>query len=231
MFGALGAQYSDPPFHCLHDALSDMKETVFMTMGTMKLSYTCAVLHTDLPYYVFDPHSQNSLGMAAADGKATMTVPQTVAELQTFFNNLSKSVNIVIDSAFEITPVKLAYACKPASDYDCSSVFSGFSVMSDSELDKVTKVQENQQKKVSDISRMSYSLVKLDCNISETYDSYPLFNSDDEIPLSTLQPKDDYPMPDSDQGYMDSSGSEYDPNTQILTVHIMILTMTFPWLK
>ena len=101
----------------------------------------------------------------------------------TFFNNLSKSVNIDIDSAFEITPVTLAYACKPQSDY-CSSVFSGFSVVSDSELDKFTKVQEDREKKISDISCMSYSPVKLDCNISETD---PLLDSDDEIPLSKLQ--------------------------------------------
>ena len=76
------------PYQNLLKCLSNIETFAFLTISC----YTVAVIHDDM-YYVFDPHSRNTLGLVSESGSAVLTAHCTLNELHSFLLNLSDGLS------------------------------------------------------------------------------------------------------------------------------------------
>ena len=90
-----------------------------LTVGRTTPSYSCAVLHEDNRFYLFDPHSRIDAWMFTPDDYATVTMHSNISALILFVRHLSATLSDVRDLPFEIAQLDaLADSSKEMNAFD-----------------------------------------------------------------------------------------------------------------
>jgi hypothetical protein len=155
------------PFYALYDALENLfskHESCIYTMGNSEPYYTSAIFMCEQRYFFFDPHSRSDVGMLKPDGKACITIHNSVRNLCDFIKHLAASLNLKGKICFEMAVFKESSSLETSSDSD----FSGFDPVSDGEYccklfiaeEAIKHDSMNVLSDVSDISSISDDILK-----------------------------------------------------------------------
>ena len=134
----------------LTQTLSKPGSKAIVTVGHSTPSYSCAVLHEDNTFFLFDPHSRSDTGMSTPDGFAIMTEHASVNALALFIRHLSATLSEVRDLPFEIAELNaLVDSSKELDEFD------GFSEVSEGEVSCLIYMAQD----MSDVSMSTVSSV------------------------------------------------------------------------
>ena len=158
----------------LNKTLSKHGSCAILTIGQSTPCYSCAVLHEDEAFFLFDPHSRSDAGMSTPDGFATVTEHSSVNALILFIRHLSATLSEVRDLPFEIAEINVIV--DPEKDLDEFDGFSG-SEVSEGEVSCLIYMAQNMSDdSISTVSSVaSETAVLSDVDIEQLHNDSSVF--------------------------------------------------------
>lgn len=130
----------DDAFFCLRDAVLQVEEFAFLTIGDAIPFYTMGVIRdkSDKGLYLYDSHCRDSIsGLCSGNGVSILSYHRV--SIVKYIANLSSSLKLTPSSLFEMTPCSIGFDWQDNTVYTSSDdSFSGFSendAMSEGELE------------------------------------------------------------------------------------------------
>ncbi|GFO00854.1 ATP-dependent DNA helicase [Plakobranchus ocellatus] len=170
--GLLEAMNDDPPYFSIETAVSNVNNFAILNLGSCKPAFSSTIVKEDI-YYIFDPHSRDSAGMASPDGTTVRTSHVSVAEVKQYLLSLATSLGLS-SCPFELTLVDLQVkTLEPVYHNLQPNVPSRFEESSDSDvplasiqkqskgLDQVFSQSDSDNLPLVEIQRKSYVRTKM----------------------------------------------------------------------